>query len=800
MNCGQAVRRVWWLALLGMCCVPAGWADSDPSPQPPQPVVPSLSVPLQIVNPPTVPYPAVSGIPLPQGVLKSVSELALACNGVSQRAQFDPLVLWPDGSVKSVQVATIIQPGTAACVLTNSADGPAVVAPAQPAALEPATLTLVNAADGKTSTGHLTYAVEEHGAVRTVTKGVGKFVSPDKTEWVDLQVRIYAYHDLPFRILEPTIIDRRPEEDSAAKRQGRAFEATSYTLTLPVNLSGLSYRFGGDQQIYDGLITGEHSIYETGSFKYHDGRVAFTFGYEGVGTGQRADGWVSTPKLGVAVRYFWQQFPKALTVTPEAIRVELHPQRASDVPRDTTPGAYDRPHTFYFAREGGAKTYQILVRTDPADMAALNAAFQDPPRLVASPDWYASTGVFGHLIPAGPLTAGYDQWLFSGIYRPVIKPWEGTLGHPLGWRDFGDRMRGGHENGPQGQQIPYFYNDTHVGANKELIQYLRTLEPLYWYVGEIATLHFRDIDVSHTDRGPRHYGPGEPHLLGHDIIDHECRNMHDGHAHLSALPIHYLLTGDKRDRDVLDEMGNWLVRFSKKRYPPKVDSKHLAEAERDFGWPLYCLNELYKVTGDRRYLEAGAGIARHLIAWWQVPSDHIVKGEVVGRNDWTQGTGWWFMYPREGNSDAEKPCNGTNPWMAGALIGNIIVFLQMDEEPLVDHQLADQMLFQTMNYVVKYGYNREKGYFAYTECRQAENGGDTHIVLPLAYLAQRLSSAPHPEQYDTADQWLAIAQHRFNKLQTPKTSTSPTGWYGYEQLFPWDLWSVVVDADKIPAE
>ena len=64
----------------------------------------SLSIPLTVANPTTTPrfsWPITSGVPLPPGVLSRGNALCLTdASGARSPLQWEPLALWPDGSVK----------------------------------------------------------------------------------------------------------------------------------------------------------------------------------------------------------------------------------------------------------------------------------------------------------------------------------------------------------------------------------------------------------------------------------------------------------------------------------------------------------------------------------------------------------------------------------------------------------------------------------------------------------------------------------------------------------------------------
>ncbi len=811
-----------------------------------------FSVALTVSAPLHVPFVVSGGVPFPRGALTSLDHLILD-DGSNQAipAQFRALAAWPDASIKSVLVTAILPPNTPGLRLREILDQ-TVPPPPTPLACDssdkaitistgpmtlrfdphhfrlfdqvnlqgtdllqqPGDIILTDAKDGteyrasRFDAPH--YEVEECGPIRATLHVTGQLTSADGRHLTEFRVWIHAYAQQDYVDMEYTLTDPRPERD-VNTRKDRALEVTGYGLSLPVKAS--TYAFGGDVgKEYDGSVTTEHYLYQGGTFHYSDGGLKpFDFSYEGVGVGRKAPGWLTTDRASVYLRDFWQQFPKEFSVSPSGIMIWLHPPRASKEPSRYGPHEYTRPQTFYFSREGGAKTYELLIQfhNGPTSAGVLNGPFQSRPRLVASSTWYADSGAFGHLWPAGPETSGYDTQLIEGIYKPSIECCtdSGSYAVLYGWRDYGDRLRPGWIGESNGVKIPSFYNDTHVGAHVFLVQYLRTLDARWWDLGQIATRHWMDIDVSHTSRSgywktKQSPGPGEAYVIKHEMADHDCRNLHPGHAHLSGLPDYYFLTGDPRALEVIREVGNWWAAMVPTLYPVPTPDPHYAEAERDFGWPLFVLNEAYRATGDIKYLQASAYLVKHLIGWWQIPMDHFVNGKRVGRNDWRQGTGWWTMNPSCDNSPkpprGQTLYNGTNPWMAGALLSAVIQFSEENKDAhLVDQSLVREMLLQTMNYVVKYGWEtklKNYPYFVYCEAGRETDGGMNSLLFPLAYLGRlvRVAHLEHPEWYDTSSKWLAIADGAYQSWKTFTWSGSTSlGFYGYETVFPSDYFSLM---------
>jgi hypothetical protein len=408
------------------------------------------------------------------------------------------------------------------------------------------------------------------------------------------------------------------------------------------------------------------------------------------------------------------------------------------------------------------------------------------------------------------------------MYVPSAKNRDCSLLFMYGWRDYGDRLRPGWASVTSNNvKVPSYYNDTHVGAMNFFHQYLRTMDKRWWELGEIASRHWMDIDVSHCNRkgywdqssaaGGR-LGPGEGMMINHEVIDHDCRNIHPGHAHLSGLPDLYLLTGDKRSLEVINEVGSWWTAMASLMFKTPIDSPHEAEAERDFGWPLFTMLEAYRATGTTKYLQGAAQEIKHLIAWWQTPSNHYQNGVVVSKNDYRQGTGWWYMYPRCDNSPAptQNPdgsfavlWNGTNPWMAGPLIANVMRFREYnaDVNLAADSTLRD-MVLQTLQYVTAYGWNDSAKFFSYCEAAHDADGGYNHLLYPLinGWADYSKGGLAHPAWFAGAPKWLTIATDAYNDYRTVKNRSSTSlGFYGYEIVYPLDFFTLMARGAAVAA-
>ncbi len=718
---------------------------------------------------------------------------------------------------------------------------------------------LVNALDGLEYNASIAadsqVILEESGPIRAVVKATGSMTNTSGNGLIKYMIRYYAYFNSGKLDVDFSLIDDRLEANVRDTDNGRAqlaLSLSSYGLRMNYAANGgVNYRFGGENNaVYAGTVSGEHYILQEGTYTYNDGTdEGHTFSYSGAGTGNRAPGWVAidsgTNHSAVIVKDFWQQFPGELNVNGQSLTINLFPDRSISGAPDTAPSVqgingtkiYKRPNTFYFEREGGAKTHQMRFTFSPssltdAELQENNNLFQTHNLLLmATPEWYTASGVFGEL-NVGTSTSsniGFDANMMQGIYeRSMVEDKPATN---FGWRDYGGRMRGGWSNVINGVRIPGFYNDTHVGATNFFLMFLRTGDQRWYSLAEVSTRHFMDIDVSHGPRqgywsgfGAPQQPAGEIHAIKHDMVDHTARNVHRGHAHASGLVDYYLLTGDKRSYEVMVEIANWWKFVTPYMFPlpfnfdaPNNQAGY-REATRDYGWPLFVMNEYVRMTGDASYhRDVSAHLVNYLIQWWQTRRERIgydadtdtISNVPMGKfNDAAEGTGFWTM-TRAGNYGAYNKANGCSPWMAGSLIANIIGFYEHDKELSltgqasgVDHGTIKEMLFQTTNYLVKNGYDQANDRFVYAETIRTYGGGRTHIIYPLAYVDRLYKSElaagniANPQWYDKQPLWNTIATQTYNDYMTmPALQQSQSyGWYGYEIVHPLDFFKIMSDA------
>src|SRR5262249_29147456 len=110
---------------------------------------------------------------------------------------------------------------------------------------------------------------------------------------------------------------------------------------------------------------------------------------EAVRTGHRATPIVSLKHRGgeisVAMRHFWQNFPKAIETTRDSLILRLFPRQYADA--HELQGGEQKTHAFALA-----------FGADSIDQIPLGWV-REPLLVHARPEWYASTGAVPHLVP-----------------------------------------------------------------------------------------------------------------------------------------------------------------------------------------------------------------------------------------------------------------------------------------------------------------------------------------------------------------------------------------------------------------
>ncbi len=761
-----------------------------------------------IQNPPAVDFPNGGedgeNVWFPVTQVTSVDALRFKVAGVITAAQFTGIARWPDNSWKIVNVKAILPAGATASTVEVLSSTSSQAASGLAAATAPGDVEIVRKSTGvtyKARVADFTVTNVEDGPVARVDR-LDCNLTTDAAATYGMKMRLWItrYVGTNYTFVSPNLYDQNQEDSSGFNYTVN--EISSWLIRALNSNNGQAYTFGGASGTHTGTVSGTHQLLQTGKHRFRfGGSEDPTFAYSGVGTGTRAPGWAECNGLGVIVKGFSEFFPKAITINQTAILVELHPQAATDAVDASytlANGYWVESQALLFNGAGGSKTHRILFTA--GSTSSLQATFQTPPRAVMSAAYMSTTKVMATSLRVGS-TNNYDANLFSALYTRPFTNEEGGYAVRYGDRHRGNRVHGMNQFFISGSAYrPSWYNGSHVGESSFFIQWMRTLDERWRSVAELGTRHFMDTNVNHGVRSPNYWGVslptgGEIYQQAHDTDEERNRNMYDSHSHVSGLSEYVMLTGNRKAREVLVMIGNWLVQWAQNTGRlNNTGGPSLGEAERNWAWPLESMNKVYRATGDITYHNACVGYVKSLISSWRVVRNHTRGGTVIGTFNSANGTGYWNMVSTTDNNPSGW--NGPAAWFGGALVGAIIQTLINDlPYGLLDRPTVLDMCMQCTNTYYKFGWIASDYNFAYSEKHFSDAlGGSTswtrfttnHTMFPPAYLSPLISLMPHPEWYDTSSHWASDARgwRNYNITDANIGNNGVFGFYGYEMLWP----------------
>ncbi|MBD3357477.1 MAG: DNRLRE domain-containing protein, partial [Chitinivibrionales bacterium] len=378
-------------------------------------------------------------------------------------------------------------------------------------------------------------------------------------------------------------------------------------------------------------------------------------------SGKTYPGWISarddTFQVSVAMRHFWQNFPKALRATPSGIDVGLWP-REGEYPRGSGTGHYlfdgGRHKTYELAFDFSAKI------ADEGAGQRLSERHESPLIALAPMAWYADSGALGMIAPSGlssndgltdEAIKRYDDLQRANVYekfsennltvnsiKTTATPhWEFTKQDRFfGWMNFGDLMWQTQAPCNLHYDWPYIM----------FLHFLRTGDRAFFDTGVEMVTHRYDIDQYHGDRtdtkGNHKYinyfqfyessGHADP-ALAHS----PSRVAPPTHTWNGGLTLYYLLTGDRKawEAAALNAQGamNYYGPGGLKDAGRPACPNHEIRYE---GWSILVLLNAYRVNGKQAYLETALNIATNRL---------LYREEQIG------SLGHWGRDGKEGDAD-----------------------------------------------------------------------------------------------------------------------------------------------------
>ena len=400
----------------------------------------------------------------------------------------------------------------------------------------------------------------------------------------------------------------------------------------------------------------------------------------------------------LALRDFWERYPKAVRCDPHALAVELLPALGDvelpDYEREWHRLYFwlDRPSGCYRIKVGSALTTELML-CFAADGERQNAAadwFQG--HLAVRPDF----DYVGETSVLEPLAAkrGSPHPRYERMVDRALAEWleHRSTRHEVGFMNYGDTFKGSAESGGLWENNEYDAPWCHF------VEFLRGGDPRWLPLGCEAARHLLDIDTCNHSRDPAQVGAQVMHMAGHvgGYLPPFFRNKMAGsmtvpsHTWVQGPALHFLLTGDPFTREVLASTARRMT--ANLRY-------YSLDNARECGWQLTHLCALDRLGDDPRYLNAAAIIVECVLAA-QRP-----------------GGGWErILTASHGGRRLPRPFGE-----AGFMVGVLLSALRRYHDLTGDHRVA-AAITGGVRWLVERTYDTGAGHFRYTSCVEA--GGE----------------------------------------------------------------------------
>lgn len=577
--------------------------------------------------------PVRGGVPLAEGAAPADATFALVNDaGDTVPLQSRVLATWPDGSAKWVLLDFLAAPpaGGALDYALRWDRAPALpVVPVVPRerALQVGPLTvgagegallqvgdvavelLVDDASGQSWQALASsVTIVTPGPVRGTLFLQGSFVNEAGERWFDFCLCAHAFVGSSRVLLEPLILINADEG-------------------LIQNLRRLRLEFRPEGGVREATLCGATAT----QFMQVDDQQ---YTLDGVTHAGHCVGWAESPgAFTVALRDFWQQWPKGYAVAAGTLALDLFPA--------FTAGTFDHlqpwyKHNYLFEndcyrlRTGQSRRWQVWLDLNGAGPALAEVANQ-PLVVSADPAAALATGVWGPQMPAGlPQTAAYDAWadqLFE-VYMLSLDKHRDT--GAMNWGDWwGERQSnwGNHE----------YDTPLHM-----LVQFARTGCPKYLRAGDVTARHMAEVDVVHAaneglasyyrddlgHRLPARPGIVHQHCIGHVGGFHPVAQIEElyrtlfpehpgtpytclepnnlGHIFTQGMAYHYFLTGDWWVRESLRQIGENLCGLIEEKAYKFKGWDHCGRVN---GWTMLALAGCHEVAPSERFLAAMRSLA-----------------------------------------------------------------------------------------------------------------------------------------------------------------------------------------------
>jgi hypothetical protein len=408
--------------------------------------------------------------------------------------------------------------------------------------------------------------VEERGPLRAVVRISGWIDDGTTNRLVRYLLRAHAFAGSSAVLVQHTVVQINPRIKMLWVKD------LSLRLDWPLD-SSAGFQLGG------GLPEPHAGTLDAGAVtlaQLREGSYAVTCAGRTNAAGLHAAGWAEIDDgrrgVSVAVKDLWQQFPKAITVASNGLRLGLFPAEGAE-PFDMD--------------QGLAKTHDVLFDFHPAEAPA-DFTFHEsrftPPFAAAPSRWYCDSKVFGDVAP-------FDFDLFPDYETLTEASGDKFIkSMATGVRNWGDFYYGGPYKGKNA-----FMDLEYDVPHNFLVQFARTGQRKYLDAARRMAQHQADIDVNHFTKWQWKHSPR-----------HTETQAEFGHTFTRGLLENWYLTGNRRCLEAAVELGDYFATEFPK--PSTLGN------ERQIGWGLISLLPVYEATWDPKYIASVTNTLDRLIA------------------------------------------------------------------------------------------------------------------------------------------------------------------------------------------
>jgi len=709
----------------------------------PAAIAETQTVPLQLSQIPSGAWSVNSGVPLPQGIVFETDNIRLL-NASNQPLETQKKVLarWHDGSIKWVLLSFLSNPSQTKyqlqygkkihdenlhLIASKKSDGAILVNTGAlqwladkgqsgnyTISLEKNGKVLLGAAqikitdqNGKSYTSDFKpdeISIEENGAQRAVILMRGALANTDKSTFFRYEARWYFANHSPLARVRVTLINDQVKS-TFSEVQNAALQFKLPAASGKVTLADL------------GTSAAPVSVLQTYDNKFEAQTP------QGAKSGERFPGWMewknNTQEISLAVRNFWQLYPKALRVNDNTLTIGLAPSvTAADYARFK--GTVEEYRSVFYLMDGKYKlrvgvsfSTEVALNVDSQSGKDVNDYVNHQPVLIAAPEYYRDTKAFGDIGigNAFPLVQNYNTKTASSFAHYLN---DRDKMHEYGLMNFGDWWG---ERGINWGNVEY---DT---QHAFILQFARSGDVSYLRAAEDAEIHNRDIDTVHANTAPPekyfNIGGGDyravaattgrvwEHSIGHTggyFAESPVKGQGFAESFFSSSHTwteghyeYYFMTGDTRSLQVADQIADVYDAYAMTNY----DFTNC----RVPGWLLIFTMGAYNATDDPFYLNAA----------------HIVVDRVLERQT---PDGGWDRQLVPGHCNDMPRHHGNAGFMVGILMSGLKYYAEA-----TDDQRAKDSIVKAAHFMINDMWIPKAKAFRYTSCPNTNPAPGLNLLI-----------------------------------------------------------------------